>query len=63
MIVMCSLLIAVRCYAGMRGAMSKISQYTLTTAMTKINELCRNIYTHLSTKSTAHINRYKMKRN
>ena len=46
MIAMCSLLIAVRCYAGMRCAMSKVSQYTLTTAMAKINEPCRNIYTN-----------------
>ena len=46
MIVMCSLLIAVRCYEGMRCAMSNISQYTLTTAMAKINEPCRNIYTN-----------------
>ena len=46
MVAMYSLLIAVRCYAGMRCAMSKISQYTLTTAMTKINEPCRNIYTN-----------------
>ena len=45
---MCSLLIAVRCYAGMRCAMSKISQYTLTTVMAKINEPCRNIYTNCS---------------
>ena len=46
MIAMCSLLIAVRCYAGMRCAVSEISQYTLTTAMAKINEPCRNIYTN-----------------
>ena len=48
MIAMCSLLIAVRCYVGMRCAMSKISQYTLTTGIAKINERCRNIYTNLS---------------
>ena len=48
MMAMCSLLIAVRCYMAMRCAMSKLSQYrpTLTTAMAKINEPCRNIYTN-----------------
>ena len=59
MIAMCSLLIAVGCYAGMRCTMLKISQNILTTAMAKINEPCRNIFTNLSTKSTAHISRYE----
>ena len=42
MIAMCSLLIAVRCYAGMRCAMSKISRYNLTTARERyfVNKSC-----------------------
>ena len=45
---MCSLLIVVRCYAGMRCEMLKICRYTQTTATAKINGPCRNISTNLS---------------
>ena len=41
---MCSLLIVVRCYAGMRCEMLNICQYTQTTAMAKINGPCQNIF-------------------